>query len=53
MIEQEPIFEEILKSEVIATKCNNCGEECIMNIAYAKYVTNGLDKCGKCRRQSK
>jgi len=47
--EQEKFFEEVIGSQVIEVRCNGCGSEQIMNSAYAKYVTNGLLKCSKCR----
>lgn len=50
---EDQFFEEILKSTVIAVKCNNCNSDQIMNTAYKKYVPNGLMTCSNCRNSNR
>ena len=50
---QEGPLGELMKSvsnmDTVPVKCKNCGSDTLMNAAYAKYVTNGLDSCSQCR----
>jgi len=51
--ERNTFFEEVLRSETINIKCNNCGSDQIMNTAYAQHVKNGLLSCSNCRNKSR
>lgn len=52
-LEKETFFEEVLRSTVVAVRCNNCGSDQVMNTAYVKHVTNGLLTCSNCRNNNK
>lgn len=45
-------FEELMKSmgnaETVEIRCQ-CGEDVVMNAAYAQYVKAPLESCTKCR----
>lgn len=49
---QEGPLGELMRSmagqETVKVKCQ-CGEEVIMNAAYAQYVKGPLESCSKCR----
>jgi ribosomal protein S27E len=48
-VDKAGFMEEVMSSEVVGVRCNNCGRETIMNRKYAKYVVDGIGSCRECR----
>lgn len=43
------LIEEFVE-DLVPVRCNNCGNQTVMNSMYAKLVKNGIASCGKCRK---
>lgn len=47
------LFEEVFNSEVAMVRCQGCGEDRPVNVAYLKYLSNGIKSCRQCREEAK
>lgn len=51
--DSQDAFAEILKSEVAIVRCNGCGSDQPVNVAYLPYLRDGISSCRMCRNPGK